>query len=420
MEIEHSAVDSVLNQDDPHGLLDRILKNDMKTANEDEVKKAESEILMLASKLSKTGKSKELANLIRYIRPFLSNISKAKAAKIVQTLVEKFLEMNTTSGLEVDLCKECIDWAKEEKRIFLRQALEAKLLSVYYELKDFDNALAISGPLLKELKKMDDKNLLVDVQLIESKIYHALGNLPKSRASLTSARTTANSIYCSPRVQGSLDLQSGIVHASEGKDFNTAYSYFYEAFEAFETCGPDYRVRTISALKYTLLSKVMLNNPEEVESLIIGKLALKYGGKDLEALKAIAGANKNRSLSLFQQARETYRSELMDDPIIKMLLETLYDKLLEQNLLRIIEPYSRIQIHYVAESIKLPLDVVEKKLSQMILDQKFNGIIDQSDGGILIVFEEETPNRTFDTSINIIECMSKVMDTLYIKSKKLS
>lgn len=39
----------------------------------------------------------------------------------------------------------------------------------------------IGSSLLRELKKLDDKALLVEVQLLESKTYHALGNLPKSR-----------------------------------------------------------------------------------------------------------------------------------------------------------------------------------------------------------------------------------------------
>merc|ERR1719330_2044753 len=180
----------------------------------------------------------------------------------------------------VKLCKECVQWATEEKRIFLRQALEARLIGLYYDKGDYQAALADGAKLLKELKKLDDKNLLVEVQLLESKTYHALSNLPRARAALTSARTTANSIYVPPKVQGQLDLQSGILHASEEKDFKTAFSYFFEAFEQYDSIEDP---KAILALKYMLLSKVMLNLPDEVSNIVSGKLALRYSGPEVEA-----------------------------------------------------------------------------------------------------------------------------------------
>jgi len=62
------------------------------------------------------------------------------------------------------------------------------------------------------------------------------------------------------------------------------------------------------ALKYMLLSKVMLDKPEEVASILSHKLAVKYIGSDLEAMKAIAEASKKRSLADFNQVDIPYTS----------------------------------------------------------------------------------------------------------------
>ena len=43
----------------------------------------------------------ELAGLIKFTRPFLSLVSKAKAAKMVRALVDQFLDMEAKTGKEV-------------------------------------------------------------------------------------------------------------------------------------------------------------------------------------------------------------------------------------------------------------------------------------------------------------------------------
>ena len=86
---------------------------------------------------------------------------------------------------------------------------KVRLIGLYYEKARFNEAISLGATLLKELKKLDDKQLLVEVQLLESKTYHAISNLSKARAALTSARATANGIYCPPKLQATLDMQSG-------------------------------------------------------------------------------------------------------------------------------------------------------------------------------------------------------------------
>merc|ERR1712012_1455705 len=387
--------------------------------SEEILRDQEANILQLGEKLREEGKSKEMTDLIQKVRHFLRFMSKAKAAKLVRGLVDMFLEMERSDPRgerEVRLCKECIEWAKEEKRTFLRQSLESRLVGLYFETERYQEALALGSALLKELKKLDDKNLLVEVQLLESKTYNALGNLPKARAALTSARTTANSIYVPPKVQAQLDLQSGILHASEERDFKTAFSYFYEAFEQYDSVEDKF---ALTALKYMLMSKIMLRTPEEVHNIVSGKLALKYTGADIEAMKLVANASKDRSLADFQKTVEKYSKQLKEDKIVARHLDSLYQTMLEQNLCRIIEPYKRVQVGYVAEKINLPEAEVEKKLSQMILDKKFQGILDQ-ETRVLVIFEAKPRDTTYDDVLETIGAMSKVVDRLYVTAQKLT
>jgi hypothetical protein len=54
------------------------------------------------------------------------------------------------------------------------------------------------------------------------------------------------------------------------------------------------------------------------------------------------------------QALKDYKTELSDDPMVHSHLDTLYDNLLEQNLCRLLEPFSNVQIEHIARLINLP------------------------------------------------------------------
>jgi 26S proteasome regulatory subunit N6 len=134
------------------------------------------------------------------ILPMYIDLPKSKTAKIIRTLFDQCLKFPGRNRNEplIDLSKYIIDWCNKESRSFLRMKIENKLADLYFKQGKYNDALAVLNKLLYELKRKDDKQLIVESQLVESKVYHALENLPKSKAALTAVKTTANSIYVVP------------------------------------------------------------------------------------------------------------------------------------------------------------------------------------------------------------------------------
>lgn len=380
--------------------------------DEDVPRIREVAILDLARLLVSSGRPELVEPLSQSVRPFFATIPKAKTAKIVRGLLDAVSNNVTSesesSELQLALCQSTIQWCKDEKRTFLRQRVEGRLAAIHLSNKRYADALHVITGLLREVKRLDDKAHLLEVQLVESRIHHALRNLPKARAALTSARTTANSIYVPLILQAEIDMQAGIV-AAEEKDYKTAYSYFYEGFEGFMSLEDP---RAVANLKYMLLCKIMTGNAEDVASIVNGTVALKYAGREVDAMKDVANAHSQRSLENFEKTLTNYKEELSGDPIVHAHLNTLYESLKEQNLLRLIEPFSRVEISHVASLINLPLDDVEQKLSQMILDKKLNGILDQG-AGCLIVFDDIAISKTYQASLDTLGNVDGVVDTLF-------
>eukprot|EP00802_Teleaulax_amphioxeia_P010979 Tamp_11009.p1 GENE.Tamp_11009~~Tamp_11009.p1 ORF type:complete len:474 (-),score=147.10 Tamp_11009:545-1849(-) len=382
---------------------------------EDFNKLKEQAICKLGELYADNNRVKDIQELMISIRPFFGNIPKAKTAKIVRTLIELVAKVPGSTQLQLQLCVETIEWCKQEKRSFLRHRIQAKLAAMYFETRDFTRAMALTEELLKEVKKLDDKPLLVEIHLVESRTHHQLRNMPKSKAALTSARTAANAIYCPPSLQAQIDTQSGTLHAEE-KDYKTAYSYFFEAMEAFSSQESPL---ALTSLKHMLLCKIMTNASDEVPALIDSKASKIGSSSELESMRAIAEAYKERSLAKLVVTMQKFPKELKEDPVTKFHLDHLYEKLLENNLSRLIEPFSQVQIAHIAKLIELPIQTVETTLSQMILDKKFNGILDQGSGA-LIAYEDIPDNTTLETGIEAIEQVGKVVDSLYLRAAKLN
>ncbi|EGS23881.1 uncharacterized protein CTHT_0005900 [Thermochaetoides thermophila DSM 1495] len=392
-----------------------IIAQPPSVTNEAAIREYEVALVSLGELYRDQRNTEALVGLVTTSRTVLSSFAKAKTAKLVRQLLDFFDAIPNSLEIQIAVTKSCIEWAKSERRSFLRQNLETRLVQLYMAKQSWYEALTLINGLLRELRRMDDKLVLVEVQLLESRVYHALGNISKARAALTSARTSAASVYTPPLLQANLDMQSGMLHA-EDRDFQTAYSYFIEALDGYHTQEEPQKAQ--AALQYMLLCKIMLNLVDDVHQLMQSKQALKYAGRSLEAMKAIARAHANRSLEEYERALAAYKYELGSDAFIRNHLRRLYDNMLEQNLIKVIEPFSRVEIDHVARMVGLDTQQVERKLSQMILDKVITGVLDQG-AGCLIIYDETQRDEAYDAALATIEKLSNVVDLLYTNQASL-
>lgn len=406
---------------DARAALSVIILTPVEADNADGIRAKESAVYRLQQILCSERQPEALIALLRDIRPFFAVLPKAKTTKIVRTLFDSIFHAGASHDDQLRVCEEMIEWARAEKRTFLRHRLEHRLAMTQFEKGSARDALQTIGSLLREVRRLDDRALLVDIHLLESRVYFAIRNISKARAALVSARTNANAIYCPPLAQAEIDMQSGILHAEE-RDAKTAYSYLYEAFEGFHSLG-DHAREARTALRYMILSKIAADNQDELGAVLQAKNVLEYRGRDIDALRSIAEAYRKKDTHLFNKIVTDFKEALFDDEIIKRLLTDMFDALLERHLLKIIEPYQRVQIGYLAELLRMDADTIESRVSQMILDKKLNGIVDQQHN-CLIVFEDDetgscqpstTPQNLYQSALRTLDSLDKVMSALFDK-----
>lgn len=381
------------------------------SAIKDSTKVKEAAILALGKIYAELSKTQELTELIQQIRPMFASFPKAKTAKIVRSLIDLSGLIPNSQGLQIKLCEETISWCQEEKRTFLKQRLETKIAQLYLESGRYKEALDTLQVLLKEVKKLDDKLQLVEIQVIESKVFQRLSNISRAKASLTAARSCANSIYCPAVLQADIDMMSGILNCEE-KDYRTGYSYFFEAHEGFNSIEDP---RALQCLKYMLMAKIMAKRPEDVGALVASKGGVKYTGQEIDCMTNVAKALEARSLHQFQSCLSRFHAELEGDYVVNRHIQSLYDTMLEQHLIRIIEPFSKVELTHIAKLIGLEEGLVTNKLSQMILDKKFEGTLDQGIG-CLIVYDEPPTSKFYSTSLRYLESINVVVDSLFQKA----
>ena len=140
------------------------------------IKQKEAALQALAKLYAEVGEVQKLASLLENAKPIFAEMPKARTGKLVRTIIVHVAAVPNTLELQEKLCKDCIAWAESQKRRFLRQRLDARLTAIQLQQGKYEEAIRGIEVLMSEVKKLDDKQLLVELHLVESQIHHKVRN----------------------------------------------------------------------------------------------------------------------------------------------------------------------------------------------------------------------------------------------------
>ena len=350
------------------------------------------------------------------------SLSTEEREKALLTLTQQYTQSGLTDkvqdsetrAIELVLAKKILEWSVRENKNFLKFRLQIRLANILYLRGEFSSARKEIEEVIKEAKDVDDKNLLVESHLLEAKLIYESQNIAKAKAALTACRANANKIYIQPVLHADIEKTAGILHLAE-KDYRIAYSYFYEAFEAFHTNGE--KKTALETFQYMLLAKIMQDSIDDANNIVQGRYGQIYSN-DSGLMIEILNAYKTKTLVDLAQILNNRRAEISKNRIIMSQIDFLYDQLLEKNIQKLITAYSKVQIRYLASKLKIEDDAIERKVGEMILDEKLLGSLDQ-ENGVLILFENKAVDPMFKDSLEVFENLNQALDELAIRSEKL-
>ncbi|TBU13221.1 26S proteasome regulatory complex protein [Hamiltosporidium tvaerminnensis] len=368
------------------------LKNILKSKTHPTDEKEEA-ALTISNTLLEKKLYDDLGTFLVTIKTYWSDISIARYTKIIKNVLNYFPSKQEYFLPRYNLLEKLVEWSKIENKKTLFLDLEIKRIESLLSLKEYSKCLECISPILKELKKHDDKAGLICLYVYESKAFYEQKNLSRARSSLTSAKALAVNTYVSPVLQAHIDMLSGIYLCDE-RSYSNAYSYFIEALEGFWQ-GKSFE-DAIFVVRYMILCKIIDKKWNEIESVLkLKQVSYFVADEIILLLLKINKACSERNLKDYTDVLNTKGELMSSDTFLISHLYFLYDLLLEANILKIVEPYSNISIDYIADQMGFEPAFIEERLRKMILNGGISGTLDHV-GRSLLLFVKES-NEEFNS-----------------------
>jgi COP9 signalosome complex subunit 2 len=211
---------------------------------------------------------------------------------------------------------------------------------------------------------------LVDIYALEIQMYTATKNNKKLKE-LYQKSLEIKSAIPHPRIMGIIRECGGKMHMRE-KEWEKAHTDFFEAFKNYDEAGSP---RRIQCLKYLVLANMLMLS--EINPFDSTEAKPYKNDPEIVVMNNLVSAYERDDIKTFEKILKENKKLILDDPFIRDYIDDLLKNIRTQVLLKILTPYTKIRINFLATELNITPKEVEDLIVNLILDNKIRGRIDQ-------------------------------------------
>ncbi|KAK9758950.1 PCI domain [Popillia japonica] len=341
----------------------------------------------------KLGNFKEMMDRYKQLLTYIkSAVTRNHSEKSINSILD-YISTSKNMELLQDFYETTLEALKDAKNDRLWFKTNTKLGKLYYDQGDYNKLAKILKQLHQSCQTDDGEDdlkkgtQLLEIYALEIQMYTEQKNNKKLKA-LYEQSLHIKSAIPHPLIMGVIRECGGKMHLREG-EFEKAHTDFFEAFKNYDESGSP---RRTTCLKYLVLANMLMKsgiNPFDSQE------AKPYkNDPEILAMTNLVNAYQLNDINEFEKILRLNRETIMDDPFIREHIEDLLRNIRTQVLIKLIRPYTRIQIPHISRELNIDEEDVENLLVSCILDNTIQGRIDEVNH-VLFLDRKNTNNTRY-------------------------
>ncbi|KAI9477984.1 MAG: PCI domain-containing protein [Benjaminiella poitrasii] len=323
---------------------------------------------------------------LKYYRELLTYVKSAVTRNYSEKSINNILDyVSSTDNMAFmeKFYETTLESLKENKNERLWVKTNLKLAKLWLDRKEYGRL----NKILKELHGFcqrddgtDDQRKgthLLEILALEIQMYTATQNNKKLK-DLYQQCLSVKSAIPHPRIMGVIRECGGKMHMSE-KQWDDAQTDFFESFKNYDEAGSPQRIQV---LKYLVLANMLTEsqiNPFDSQETKPYK-----NDKEIAAMTNLVGAYQRKDINEFEHILKANQKAIMGDAFIRTYIDDVLRNIRTQVLIKLIKPYTSIEIAFIAKQLNISMGEVEELLVGLILDERISCKIDQINNRLIV------------------------------------